>query len=201
MKRDQNPERSPRHLCYRTESFLLSIIVCFLGSPRPTPASHQEHITAEYQVKASYLCNFTKFVEWPPETFPAQNSALTIGIVGVDPFGQVLDAAALSMTANGHKIVVKRYSWDQDFSQSQVIFIGLTEKKHLNSILSSVKGASVLTVSDIENFAPSGGMVGLVFDVDRIRFEINLEPLLDSHMRISSKLLSLASTVKGMHPR
>jgi hypothetical protein len=201
MKRDQNPERSPRRLCCRTESFLLSIAICFLGSPRPTPGSPPKQITAEYQVKATYLCNFTKFVEWPSVAFPTQDSTLTIGIVGEDPFGQALDAVALSMTADGHKVIVKRFSWDQDFRQSQVIFIGPSEKKHLSSILSSVKGADVLTVSDIENFSSSGGMIGLVFDVDRIRFEINLDPVLDSHLRISSKLLSLASTVKGKHTR
>jgi hypothetical protein len=94
-------------------------------------------------------------------------------------------------------MVVKRFRWDQDFRQSQLIFIGLTEKKHLGPILSSVKGAGVLTVSDVENFSSSGGMIGFVFDVDRIRFEINLDPAVDSHISISSKLLSLASAVKG----
>jgi YfiR/HmsC-like len=177
------------------------MVICILGLPYSTPGSNPEQITAEYQVKASYLCNFTKFVEWPTEAFPAQDSALTIGIVGEDPFGQALDGEALNMTANGHKMVVKRFRWDQDFRQSQVIFIGLTEKKHLGPILSSVKGAGVLTVSDIENFSSSGGMIGFVFDVDRIRFEINLDPALDSHISISSKLLSLASAVKGKRTR
>jgi hypothetical protein len=91
----------------------------------------------------------------------------------------------------------QRFRWDQDFRPSQVIFIGLTEKKHLGPILSSVKGAGVLTVSDVENFSSSGGMIGFVFNVDRIRFEINLDPAVDSHISISSKLLSLASAVKG----
>jgi hypothetical protein len=85
-------------------------------------------------------------------------------------------------------------AWPQDgaqtisvgsgFSTSQVIFIGLTEKKHLGPILSSVKGAGALTVSDVENFSSSGGMIGFVFDVDRIRFEINLDPAVDSHISI-----------------
>jgi hypothetical protein len=177
------------------------MVICFLGFPHPTPSNAQEQITAEYQVKASYLCNFAKFVEWPTEVFPAQDSPLTIGIVGEDPFGQALDAEALKTTADGHKMVVKRFRWDQDFRRSQLIFIGLTEKKHLGPILSSVKGASVLTVSEIDNFSSVGGMIGFVFDVDRIRFEINLDPAADSHIRISSKLLSLARTVRGKVPR
>jgi hypothetical protein len=201
MKRDQKLNRSQRPLRCWTRIFLLSMTVCFLGLPRPTPGNNPEQITAEYQVKAAYLCNFTKFVEWPVETFTTQDSPLTIGIVGEDPFGQVLDTEALNLTTNGRKLVIKRFRWDQDFRQAQVIFIGLTEKKHLASILSSVKGARILTVSDIENFTSSGGMIGLIFDVDRIRFEINLEPTFDSHIGISSKLLSLASTVKGKRNR
>jgi hypothetical protein len=201
MRRDQNSNSSPRVLRRGAGTFFLSMVICFLGFPRPAPGNTQEQITAEYQVKASYLCNFAKFVEWPTEVFPAQDAPLTIGIVGEDPFGQALDAEALKMTADGHKMVVKRFRWDQDFRQSQLIFIGLTEKKHLGSILSGVKGVSVLTVSEIDNFPSVGGMIGFVFDVDRIRFEINLDPAADSHIRISSKLLSLARTVKGKSPR
>jgi len=175
--------------------------ICFLGLPHPTSGDNPEQITAEYQVKAAYLCNFTKFIEWPMGTFAAQDAPLTIGIVGEDPFGQAIDTEALNITTNGHKLLIKRFRWDQDFRQSQVIFIGLAEKKHLASILLSVKGASILTVSDIENFSSSGGMIGLIFDVDRIRFEINLEPAFGSRIGISSKLLSLASTVKGKRNR
>ena len=197
MERDQNSAGIPRYLPSCAATLLLSVFICVIGLPHPTPGSTQGQITAEYQVKAAYLCNFTKFVEWPPGTFPAQDTALTIGIVGEDPFGQALDAEALSVTTNGHRIVVQRLHWDQNLRQCQVIFIGRTEKKHLGPILSSLKGASVLTVSEIENFLSSGGMIGLIFDADRIRFEINLDPAADSHLRISSKLLSLARTVKG----
>ena len=197
MERDQNSVGSPRYLPSCAATLLLSVFICVIGLPHPPPGSTQGQITAEYQVKAAYLCNFTKFVEWPPGTFPAQDTALTIGIVGEDPFGQALDAEALNITTNGHKMVVQRLHWDQNLRQCQVIFIGRTEKKHLGPILSSLKGASVLTVSEIENFLSSGGMIGLIFDADRIRFEINLDPAADSHLRISSKLLSLARTVKG----
>jgi hypothetical protein len=177
------------------------MVIWFLGLPYATVGNTNEQVSAEYQVKAAYLYNFTKLVEWPAETFPTQNSDLTIGIVGDDPFGQALDAEALNIPTNGHKVVIKRLRWNQDLRESQVIFIGLTEKRHLGPILASLKGASVLTVSDIENFTSSGGMIGLIFDVDRIRFEINLVPTINSHIRISSQLLSLARTVRGQLPR
>ena len=197
MERDQNSAGSPRCFPSYAVTLLLSVFLCVMGLSHSTPGSTQGQITAEYQVKAAHLCNFTKFVEWPAGTFPAQDTALTIGIVGEDPFGQALDAEALNVTNNGHKMVVERLHWDQNLRQCQVIFIGRTEKKHLGPILSNLKGASILTVSEIENFLPSGGMIGLIFDADRIRFEINLDPADDAHLRISSKLLSLARTVKG----
>jgi hypothetical protein len=161
----------------------------------PNICGAQKEIPLEYRVKATFLYNFTKFVTWPAETFAAEDAELRVTIVGEDPFGQVLDELASSAPSHGRKLVIERRTWNQDLRRSQVLFISRSEKRHLNAILANLKGASVLTVSEIEQFSESGGMIGFIFEQDQIRFEINLDAAVEARLEISSRLLALASHV------
>lgn len=113
--------------------------------------------------------------------------------------GPALGEAFAGATVNGNKVVIEHFRWDQDMRKCQAIFIPPPEHKHLHAILVKLKDSSVLTISDIPQFSSEGGMIGLVFDVDRIRFEINLDAANAARLQISSKLLTLARSVKG-HP-
>ena len=171
---------------------------------RPASSFAQTKATTEYQVKAAYIAGFTKFVVWPDagqSARPAANSddPFVIGVVGDDPFGPALSEAFAGATVNGNKVAIEHFRWDQDMRKCQAIFIPPPEHKHLHAILVKLKDSSVLTISDIPSFSSEGGMIGLVFDVDRIRFEINLDAANGAHLQISSKLLTLARSVKG-HP-
>lgn len=152
----------------------------------------QKDVPLEYRVKATFLYNFTKFVTWPPDTLLGEDPPLKIVIVGDDPFGAVLDELASNATAHGPRLVVERRSRNQ---HCHILFISRSEKRHFKEILASIKGASILTVSEIEQFAESGGMIGFVFDQDQVRFEINLDAATQAHLEISSRLLSLATRV------
>ena len=171
---------------------LLALIV-------PATAIAQFQPSTEYQVKAAYLSGFTKFVSWPGDDPPGEEPVFIVGIVGEDPFGPALNEAFAGAQVEGHRVRVdiEHLRWDQNLRDCQAIFVSKSEHKHLRAILTNLKGADVLTVSDIENFSSDGGMIELVFDVDRIRFEINLDAANASHLRISSKLLRLARSVKG----
>jgi YfiR/HmsC-like len=161
-----------------------------------SPSCAQDRPLSEYEVKARYLYSFPLFVEWPQQTFRAPNAPFVLGIVGRDPFGKELDGLASNGTLHGRKVIVEHLSRDQDLRQCQVLFISRSEKDHLDAILSKLAGGSVLTVSEIEGFSSSGGMIGLVFDDDRVRFEINLDTTAEAGLIISAKLSSLARTVR-----
>lgn len=160
------------------------------------PVHAQDRLLSEYQVKARYLYSFPLFVEWPDQAFGTPDAPFVLGIVGHDPFGAALDDMASNGTLHGRKVIVRRLRRDQDLSRCQVLFISRSEKDHLDFILSKLAGGNVLTVSEIEGFSSSGGMIGLVFDDDRMRFEINLDRAAGAGLTISAKLSSLARTVR-----
>jgi uncharacterized protein DUF4154 len=152
----------------------------------PNLCRAQKEVPLEYRVKATFLYNFTKF----------EDAALKVTIVGEDPFGPVLDELASSAPNHGRKLVIERRNWNQDLRRCHVLFISRSEKRHLNAILSNIKGASILTVSDLEQFSAAGGMIGFVFDGEQVRFEINLNAASQARLEISSRLLTLAASVR-----
>lgn len=163
------------------------------------PASRvlsQDQGLSEYEVKARYLYNFPLFVEWPERAFRSPDSPFVLGIVGHDPFGGTLDELTINRTLHRRRIVIQRLRRDQDLRQCQLLFISRSEKEHLSTILAKVAGGTVLTVSEIEGFTTTGGVIGLVFDDDRVRFEINLDNAATAGLTISAKLSSLARAVR-----
>ena len=149
----------------------------------------------EYQVKAAFLYNFTKFVEWPDSVFTESQSAITIGILGDDPFGKDIDNLITGEIIKGKKLNVKRFSRDQNYTDCQILFISDSEKDYLDSILKQLKKRPILNVSDIEKFAERGGIINFVIYQNRVRFEINIDAATQAGIIISSKLLRLAVIV------
>jgi hypothetical protein len=160
------------------------------------PLQAADRTLSEYEVKAHYLYSFPLFVEWPAQAFRAPNAPFILGIVGHDPFGSMIDSLTANATLHGRKVIVQRLNRDQDLRHCQVLFISRSEREHLEFILSKLVGGSVLTVSEIEGFSASGGIIGLVFDDDRVRFEINLDTAAGAGLTVSAKLSSLARTVR-----
>jgi hypothetical protein len=156
------------------------------------PAGEQ----SEYEVKAAFLYNFTKFVDWPPEPKPAQDPVL-ICVVGDDPFGHSLDKILEGKLVNGRPLRVRRRSTAEEARTCAIAFISASEKAHLRSILETLKGASVLTVGDTAQFAEMGGVINFVLQDNRVHFEINVEAAKIQGLTISSRLLSLAKIVQN----
>lgn len=149
---------------------------------------------AEYQVKAAFLFNFAKFVEWPPSVAGGGN-ALQICVIGQDPFGNEFAQHVSEKVVNGHKIQVAHPENATEAKSCQILFIAVSEKRRLPDILQELKGTSVLTVADIPDFARTGGIIAFVLDRDRVRFEINLKTAEDAHLRLSARLLEVAKVV------
>ena len=146
----------------------------------------------EYQVKAAFLYNFAKFVDWPPDAFGYSSAPLVIGVVGDDRFGGALDQAINGKSIGGRALIVRRLKWGQDLRSCHILFISSSEQKRLPQIIQSLKGASVLTVGDMGQFTQQGGIINFFLKANRVRFEINSRGAEQARLRISSKLMALS---------
>jgi hypothetical protein len=152
--------------------------------------------TPEYQLKAVFLFNFAQFVSWPPEAFADSAAPLVIGVLGTDPFGAYLDETVRGEVVEGHPLVVRRFGDFAGIGDCHILFVSRDEVTDLPALLRAIEGRSVLTVSDAEGFAASGGMIRFVNDRNRIRLRINLEAARAAHLTLSSKLLRPAKIVR-----
>jgi hypothetical protein len=152
---------------------------------------------SEYQVKAAFIYNFAKFIEWPPDAVRGEEGAFVITILGADPFGAILDDTLRGRTINTQRIVLRRAARPEELGDSRIVFISDSERDKLPRILKRLEGASILTVGDMDHFAERGGIVCFKTDErDRIRLEINEAMAEQARLRISSELLKLARIVK-----
>ncbi|MGA9356433.1 MAG: YfiR family protein [Terriglobales bacterium] len=153
--------------------------------------------TGEYQVKAAFLYNFAKFVEWPAGRFADGSAPLRICVLGQDPFGEDLRNVASDKVVNGHKLLVDQVADVAAARSCHILFVASSKKADMKQILESLRGADVLTVGDTKGFAKLGGMINFVLEDNRVRFEVNKTAAEQTGMKISSKLLSLAVLVIG----
>ena len=151
----------------------------------------------EYQVKAAYLYNFLKFVEWPGDPLANTQGQWIIGIVGDNPYGDQLAQIIAGKTVQGHELQVRRLQPGEDIRGCHILFISASEKKRLPTMLAALTGSSVLTVADMDHFIESGGMIQFVMEEKRVRFVIDVGASGRARLKVSSKLLSLARTVTG----
>ena len=147
-------------------------------------------------MKAAYLYNFLKFVEWPAQSFANPTSPISICVLGENPFGGTLQEAVRGNTASERPVVVRPLADLAGVRSCHVLFIGAATWKRDRPPLGTLAGNALLTVGESPGFAARGGIIGFKFDGARLRFEINVEAARKARLRISSKLLSLADIVK-----
>ena len=180
----------------------------------PIAAQAREHTaqSREYQIKAAFLYNFIKFVDWPKEKIGDSDEPIIIGLIGEDPFGDVFEPIK-DKKVKGRGIVIKRFkSWEElkkssgedkaelarkieALTKCHLLFICSSEKKNLKEIINSVKDHSVLTVGEMEGFLESGGIINFLMEEKKVRFEVNLVAARQAGLEIRSKLLRLAKRV------
>ncbi len=163
-------------------------------------AFSETSIPREYTVKAAFLYNFAKFVKWPVDAFLNDQSSIVLGILGEDPFGNALDSVKRK-TVGDRKIEIKRLDKLEDIKKCHMLFISQPQEIDLDRIFAQLKDSNVLTVSDIEEFARKGGIIGLFKAENKIRFEVNVDSAKRNGLQISSKLLKLAKIVNHSNSR
>jgi len=145
---------------------------------------------SEYQVKAAFLFNFAKFVEWPPTVFPDANAPLVIGVLGQDPFGSHLDDTVRGERVNSRSLIVNRYRNAGEIKNCQVLFISRSEADRLDQIVANLKYRKILIVTDAAG-GNGGVIIRFVNEGNRIRFKIDAQAAKAANLTISSKLLRL----------
>jgi len=175
----------------RTVCLWVWLVLALLPPGQPRAAAHG----AQYQdteIKAAFLYNFAKFVEWPHEAFARADSPLVIAIAGDDPFGGTLDRLVEGKRVNGHTIVVRRLRNGSPDGEVHVLFITPSATHRARQLVERVKDAPVLTVGDQPGLAKRGVVVNFYVERDRVRFEVSLEAARRARLSISSKLLNVA---------
>ncbi len=153
---------------------------------------------SEYLIKAGFIYNFAKFVEWPSTAFSQPDSPIMIGVLGTDPFGSVLDRLVEDKKIGQRGFVVKRYKWGKDLKdlkECKILFVSASEKAHIDEIVQAVKGLPILMVGETPGFAERGGIIRFTLEDNRVRFEINVEAAHQADLNISSRLLTLAKII------
>ncbi len=166
----------------------------------------------EHKIKAAFLYNFLRFIDWPKEKTGDANESVIIGLIGKDVFGDAFDDLK-DKTIEDRPVVLKRFKGIKELQKedkdkkpeqnlqieavrkSHLLFICPSEKQHRKEILNLVKGYGVLTVADTEGFLESGGMINLLTEDNKINFEINVTAAKQAGFQVRSKLLRLAKRV------
>lgn len=152
-----------------------------------------ERQSLEYPVKANYLVRFAAFVQWPPPAFATPQSPVVICVLGADPFGAALDRAAAAHTAGGRPVVARRISKVDARTGCHIVYVGRSKEQSQNEALRALAGTPVLTVTD---FGGPRGVIHFAVVGNKVKFHIDDRAASRGGMTISSRLLSLALSVR-----
>jgi hypothetical protein len=173
---------------------LLFAAVCVGAYALPFRASAQQPKPEEYQVKAVYLYNFGRFIEWP-SSIP-KTETFNICVLGRDPFGTVLDTTVGGEAIESHKLVARRIASAREAEGCRILFISGSEAVRVKETLAAVEKYGALTVSDMTGFTSDGGMIQFVMRANKVRFKVNLTAAENVGLVLNSQLLKVATDVR-----
>lgn len=159
------------------------------------PNGAQAQSSQEYEIKAAFLYNFVKFVEWPSGALPETSDTITVCVLGDDPPGDAL-ASINGKTVKGRRLTTRRIEPVKGIESCHVLFVSSSAQSRLPQVMQDLRGTSVLTVGEAERFIPSGGIINFVIERNKVRFEINPVGAERAGLKLSSQLLSLARVVR-----
>ena len=175
-------------------------LACFLGMLLlvffPAASLPLAPNAPEYDVKAAMIYNFALFIDWPDQSFSSATEPISVCVLGEDPFGQSLETNFEGKTVRGRQLEIRRVQRLSELQTCHIAFISPSERKRIPEIISAVGNSSVLTIGDVKDFVESGGVIGFRTEDEKIRFDINIKAAQHANLKISYKLLNLA-TVYG----
>jgi hypothetical protein len=160
--------------------------------------------SAEYLIKAGFIYNFANLVQWPSSSFAQPDSPIVIVILGEDHFGTTLDRALDGKKVNARSFVIKRAKSISELQRTlgpqkdcQILYVSSSEMPHLNDAIQMLRGVPVLTIGETPGFARNGGIINLILEDNKVRFEVNVAAAKEADLNISSRLLALARIVQS----
>src|SRR6202163_1992422 len=190
----------------RRLTILIALLGMTLNITSTADAQAGDADSSEYLIKAGFIYNFAKFVEWPSAAFAEPESPIVIGVLGTDPFGDIINHVVEGKKIGARGFVVRRFKWSKelkdskDFTNCRILFVSSSEKMHFEEVVEAVKGLPILTVGEAPGFAERGGMIRLMLEDNRVRFEVNVEAAHEGNLNISSRLLTLARIIAPTGP-
>lgn len=150
---------------------------------------------SEYEIKAAYIFNFAKFIEWP-EYKDTSSDTIVLGIYKYDPFGIILEKTMIGRTANGKSWKILRIKRVSDVDKCNIIFFSEVSKYEMGIVLKRIKNQPILSIGDeIDEFCEIGGVINFTPQYSQNQFEINNKEAIKSSITINPKLLKLAKIV------
>ena len=195
--------RPGNELAGRRSGFLCASVrvatACFVlcaGAVRPAGAQDGPPPSFEHEVKASFVYTVARFIEWPEAAFFGPGAPFVFVVLGDEAFQESLVHTVEGKSVGGHPVEVVGVKDPKDLVACQVLFVGRSESARVDDLVERLRGASVLTVSEAERFAQSGGVLRLGLEENMVRFEINVDAAERAHLQISSKILKLGKVVR-----
>jgi hypothetical protein len=157
----------------------------------------QKDKVSEYNLKAAFVYNFTKYIEWKPST---GENEFVIGIIGASPINDPLVEVVKTETVDGKKIIIKQFNKPADISSCHILFISQHAAVSLEDILAKTAGKNMLIISEQDGYAEQGTAINFVIVNRKLKFEANVKAINAAGLTASSQLLKLAIIIKQHDP-
>jgi hypothetical protein len=179
----------PRMLTGRLGTATLALLMALWpAGPVTSPA---RAASLEYQLKAAFLLNFTRYIEWP-----GKSGDFNLCVAGPDVFGTALDEVAANKVVNGRRIAIRKNVSIPEASSCDMVYLSLTETRQIQDALEALASSSTLTVGEEAGFLRMGGMIAFAPQDGKLRFYINAVAAERAGITISSRLMVLARNLR-----
>jgi hypothetical protein len=166
---------------------LICLMICAFTAPR------QKNQAKEYNLKAAFIYNFTKYIEWKES---GEQNEFIIGVIGSSPISDPLAELVKSETVDNKKITIKRFNKPADITFCHILFISQNSSIPLDDILAKTTGKGILIISEQDGYAEQGTGINFVIVNRKLKFEANVKAINAAGLTASSQLLKLAIIIK-----
>jgi hypothetical protein len=161
-----------------------------------TTSGKGAEVLKEYELKAAFLYNFTKFIEWPTNSFAEANAPFVVAVAGNSPCTAELQKIAKERKVNGRALIIKLVKTPEAAKGAHVLFVSVSEDARLKEWLAAAHSAGVLSIGESEPFFKQGGIINFILEGEKIRFDLNIGQANATELKISAQLQKLARTIR-----
>jgi hypothetical protein len=151
----------------------------------------------EAQIKAAFVYNFLKFVDWPETASRRSDDPLVVAIIGESPTADAVATFLSTKRVGDRPVVIRRLAWDQSLAGVQAAFVSEGDMRKLRRVFDAAATGAILSIGESQGFAAHGGVIGLLVENRKVRFDIDTDAADAARLRISSKLLALGRVIRS----